>query len=513
MQGAALGRTGPTGGRRDKGGTDVHVMRIAIGVALLCGGVAAQAAETPMLQGKVVKFKNKAGTVFDQALVKFVKEASLTAPLPDPRCPAASSIRLTTDGQDVVRPLDCAKWVQKGTGYAYQDKTGGSGGVFKVQVKPGKLLAKLKGAGYGVDGIGGPINLFEFRLAVDDDTYCGRFISPTSEFKKNETEKIIIKGPSQGCAPLPTATPTATATGTNTATPTVTATATATATATVTNTRTITPTPTVTFTPTDGPSPTPTATLVPADAFRITTLALRDPHIMAPVLGCHDGTDPPGVFGVFSANGELADLLSNDSEPDGFLDLSLLALFRPLSQPPVAGGDIEIAVGQCTAPVGTEVCSPDGESLAGTVYSNQAAGTCLSPLAGTFGMDNTTPYSPAITSSTAPCFATAPQTFTFPLGLFDLTLANVRASARYVGDPANNVIEGLLFGFLSEEDANNTLLPDDLPIFFGQPISVLLPGGSGNCAEHDDRDLGPGGQPGWYFYLNFTAHRVVWTGP
>jgi hypothetical protein len=174
---------------------------------------------------------------------------------------------------------------------------------------------------------------------------------------------------------------------------------------------------------------------------------------------------------------------------------------------------MEIAIGQCTTPVGSEVCGPDGGALEGTTYSNQAAGTCLAPIPGTVGMDNTTPYSPPIASTTGPCFATAPADFTFPLGLFDLTLENVRASARYVGDPADGLIEGLLFGFLSEADADATLLPADLIILANQPITRLLPGGTGSCTAHDDRDLGPGGEPGRYFYLNFTAHRVTWIGP
>jgi hypothetical protein len=120
---------------------------------------------------------------------------------------------------------------------------------------------------------------------------------------------------------------------------------------------------------------------------------------------------------------------------------------------------------------------------------------------------------PPIGTPGAPCFNTTPVTITFPFGIFTVPLQDVRAGARYVGSPANQLADGLLFGFLSESDANSIVLPPSVPIFAGQPISVLLPGGTGNCATHTAKDTGPLGQPGWYFYLNFTAHRVTWTGP
>jgi hypothetical protein len=62
-------------------------------------------------------------------------------------------------------------------------------------------------------------------------------------------------------------------------------------------------------------------------------------------------------------------------------------------------------------------------------------------------------------------------------------------------------------------DADMIVIPPSIPIVGGQPVSRLLPGGTGNCAPHTAKDIGPGSQPGWYFYLNFTAHRVTWTGP
>jgi len=89
----------------------------------------------------------------------------------------------------------------------------------------------------------------------------------------------------------------------------------------------------------------------------------------------------------------------------------------------------------------------------------------------------------------------------------------VRLAATYVGNPASSLSNGLIVGFLAESTADTILLPPTVPLFGNQPLSVVLPGGTGNCALHDDRDVGPGGALGWYFYLNFSAHRVTWTGP
>lgn len=498
-------------------------MRVTTGVlvatiALAIGSLPAGAVEETLRFGRIAKLKDKDGAGKDQVIVKFVKESGLTAALPSPLCPQVSAIRLTTDLQEVVIPLDCSFWAATGSGFAYKDKTGSAGGVSKINffTKPtgGKMLIKIKGDQYGVQAIGGPIASLEVELAVGADTYCGRFAPPNSPFIKNEAEQILIKGPSDDCIPEPTPTHTITLT------PTVTVTRTPTATATITSTATITPTatdtPTVTATPTVTNTvpagSTPTFTPVPV-AFRIDSLALRDPHVFAPVFGnCFNVTDPPGLLDI-SANGQLVELIEQDGDLDGLLDLNILALLRPLAQPPASGGTIEIRTGECTVPFGGETCSPDANPPQTSTYTNQASGTCLTPQVGTTGPDNSGSYSPALVTSAAPCFATTPVTLSFSFGLFTIPLQDLRASATFVGNPADQLIDGLLIGFLSESDANTILLPPELPLIGNQPVSILLPGGAGNCAPHTAKDFGPGGQPGWYFHLNFSAHEVTWTGP
>jgi hypothetical protein len=501
-----------------------RVVNVALAIALVAGAVSPSRADVTMAGGKTVKLKDQSGTANDQALIKFTKEMAFITRPPNPMCPTVSTVRLRTDTQDVLTTLDCTHWSLTGSGYAYHDITGGAGGVEKIVLaaksQGGKLLLKFHGSNYGVNAVSGPIAFLETQLTIDSASFCGRFETPPSVFKSNEAGKVSISGPSTSCIP-PTPTVTGTATDTATATATATATPTATSTRTATNTRTITPTPTVTFTvppgstATDTPTPTPTPTPggVP-DVFRVDSLSLIDPHLFVPIgtLSCPDGTNPPGVLNVFSANGEVSTLLNNDGNADGYLDLNLLVLFRPLSQPPQAGSNFDIATGNCTPPVGGETCSPDGNPVESASYANQDAGLCLSPIPGTTGPNNVGSYSPGLVTPSAPCFDTASVTINFPFGVFTVPLQDVRAAATYVDDPANQLISGMLQGFLSETDADNIVLPNSIVFLGGQPVSTVLPGGMGNCAPNDDRDIGPMSQSGWYFYLNFTAHRVTWTG-
>jgi len=99
--------------------------------ALLCA-VAVRAADVAMLNGKVAKLKDKAGTVSDQALVKFAKESAFATLPPSPLCPTTSTVQLTSDTGDVLIPLDCGHWTASGSRYLYLDPTGSSGGVQKI---------------------------------------------------------------------------------------------------------------------------------------------------------------------------------------------------------------------------------------------------------------------------------------------------------------------------------------------------------------------------------------------
>ncbi len=246
-----------------------------------------------------------------------------------------------------------------------------------------------------------------------------------------------------------------------------------------------------------------TSTIVPT-AFRFNTLALRDPHAFANVFGCNDITD--SFFGN-AVNQQFANNLSMDADNDGDLDLSPTLVFRPLTQGGVATSPLEIHFASCTPPANMTMCSPGMDPPIMLTATNQSSGTCLSVLPNT-----THPYTPAITQSSSPCFVSTQTTVTVALGGVNIVLHDAKIAATYVGNPASQVTNGLLRGFVTEADANATIFPSNLQVVGGKPFSSILPGGAGNCrpANQSDKDVN-NGVSGWWFYLNFTAPRTTWS--
>lgn len=248
--------------------------------------------------------------------------------------------------------------------------------------------------------------------------------------------------------------------------------------------------------------------LVAPEVLRFSDLDLRDPHLFVPipVIGCFDFTDqalPLGLGPSFNAQTET--LITTDGDGDTFLDLSLLLQFRPLD-PLASGARLDLANGLCTAPMAGTSCTLDTTSIPQTAaYDGQAAGTCLAALAGT-----TSGYTPAVGSTSAPCFVTSARPISLTLNGLPLPLRSFQLAGTFTGAPVS-LANGLLRGFLRETDANTVLLPADLPIVGGQPLSVLLPGGTGNCAPGDDRDTHEG-VSGWWFYLAWPAEGVGFSG-
>jgi hypothetical protein len=236
-------------------------------------------------------------------------------------------------------------------------------------------------------------------------------------------------------------------------------------------------------------------------AFRFTDLDIRDPHIRIRFLGCRDVTDT-ALLG-FSVNGQIATSIGTDDDADGNYDFSPLLVFRPLD-PAAASTPADVLTGACTA-VEPTTCSTGGATPLVTDATNTATGTCLSPIAGT-----TSGYTPGVTSPTDACFATSAGTLDLTLADIPITLTSTQVAAEYAGDPATGLVDGLLRGFISEAQADATVLPATLPLVGGKSLSSLLAGGTGNCATTSDKDV-VDGVTGWWFYLNFTAQQVAWT--
>ena len=150
--------------------------------------------------GRVAKFLDKDGTAKDKAVVKFVGETAIAAPLPDPTV-APSSLRMFSETADTcIVSLDQSKWRPSGSGFVYKfsPKESPPGGIYRVVFKPGrsggKLLIKAKGDAYGTNAISGPVDWVQAQFSVGATTYAGRFQSPPAEEKSNIAEKVLLKG-------------------------------------------------------------------------------------------------------------------------------------------------------------------------------------------------------------------------------------------------------------------------------------------------------------------------------
>lgn len=269
--------------------------------------------------------------------------------------------------------------------------------------------------------------------------------------------------------------------------------------------------------------------VTPPDAFRITTLALRDPHVFIttppqpplPAL-CLDFTDTAIPTTTFSLNGQIAATLTGDADQDGYLDASTLLLFRPLP-PPSTPARLEQVPARCTFPASSTSCEPqpNAGSPAIDFFDTSATGACLAPLPGTTG--NTTPnpqfppYSPAVASATGPCFRTGTRSGSLGNVGIELPLIDVQLAATIGPAPTTTLSNGLIRGFLPEAVADAIQLPLPDPPGGTVTLSSLLPGGTGFCSgalgsTRNNKDVYRG-VSGWWFYFNFTAERVPYSGP
>lgn len=244
-----------------------------------------------------------------------------------------------------------------------------------------------------------------------------------------------------------------------------------------------------------------------ATAFRMSDLDLMDPHIYIQLFGCRDITNGNVPFNASPPiNALIENAVTLDEDGDGLLDLSFLVIFRPLDQADGATGGLSIAEADCTEPMSSTTCvvDPAQHFVQSGSYTTDTGANCLEPFPST-----TRPYTPAVDASVPPCFVSTNINLTIDIGGILIPLTDVQVGATYVGSPATGLTNGLLRGFIAEADADAIALPGDLPLIGGDPLSSVLPGGTGNCAAHDDRDIGPDGVTmGWWFYLNFPADAV-----
>jgi|SRR5688572_4652791 hypothetical protein len=224
-------------------------------------------------------------------------------------------------------------------------------------------------------------------------------------------------------------------------------------------------------------------------AARLETLELRDPHLFA-LGGSFDVTE--------TVNTAIADAITMDADdpPDDLLDLSFVLVFRPWD-PGASDGPLDAVVGaDCAAPDGA-TCTADAAATVVEATATNGDATCLAPGAGTTG-----DYDPPVTTPGGRCFASDGHQVTLTLSGIELTLDDTRIAGTY-SEAGHEVTDGLMLGFISQAAADATIIPEDVVLVGGDPLSSLL--------LDDDLDTGPGGVSGWWFYLNFTASEVTYT--
>ncbi|ANB19201.1 hypothetical protein [Dokdonella koreensis] len=241
----------------------------------------------------------------------------------------------------------------------------------------------------------------------------------------------------------------------------------------------------------------------PVTALRLTDLDLRDPHVYVDaIVSCLDATDTP-LLG-FSLNASIQTQIETDADGDGLLDASFMQLFRPLAT--AGSGRVDVTSAACLAPQSATACVRDpGQPVQVRSCTTSATDTCLAPPAG-----SVRPYTPAVALPAPPCWRSDTQDTTLDLAGIAVPARAVTFAATFAGAPVT-LQNGLISAFVREADADAALLPASLPLVGGRPLSSILPGGTGSCAAHDDRDLFEG-ESGWWFHLNYTAVTVPWSG-
>jgi hypothetical protein len=248
-------------------------------------------------------------------------------------------------------------------------------------------------------------------------------------------------------------------------------------------------------------------------AFRFTSLEVAQPRLS---YGCTDIT--AAVNGLIGGNfvSDTSVGAADGGGPDGRLDLSFILLARPLVQTGNTGTGEFLSDADCAAPVPPTTCSPD-PTISGQAakVANQSSGACLTPDPARFEVPDASTQVPNTPSGGADgCYVSESVKLSLTISGIPLTFETARLAAEWVGTPATGMSNGVIEAFMSITQARAILLPASTPAVGGSPLSVLLRGSPENtCTTVDDSHLGPDGvTKGYWFYFNFTAEKVAWTG-
>ena len=259
------------------------------------------------------------------------------------------------------------------------------------------------------------------------------------------------------------------------------------------------------------------ATLPPEGVvgFRVNSLELQHPHFILDDQSviCEDITfDDYEFLNIDGLNSQI------ESRVDS-RELNLVQLLDPFGMSEGDEGDAIVFDSECTDETS---CEPavNGE-LATATFTVSESEACLADVTGIYeGMwpDNRASDLNIADTGELACYVSDTTSIDLPLEIegeqLTLSLQDARIGARFDDDGATAVEDGLIIGFLSEQDADEVEL--DLG---GESYNLgedLLPSDGAGVADCDpsthcggpDARVSRNGQCGWWFAFNFTGQRL-----
>ncbi|MCP4602232.1 MAG: hypothetical protein GY847_17230 [Proteobacteria bacterium] len=210
--------------------------------------------------------------------------------------------------------------------------------------------------------------------------------------------------------------------------------------------------------------------------FRIDSLELLMPKMYTPVMYYPEITT--------NVNTSLKNSLKQDREPkDGYYDLNLLARFDSID-PDKSGGKAVLLSGLCPIDGSPCIPHPDAKPEQGN-YVNHIDGTCMQGRV------------------SAPCVENEPiDTSLYFAAMGTVVLKSTQVAGTYKSDPVSGIEDGIMRGFVNEQQANNididmsSWIPD---LNVSTKLSQMLR--PEDRIEFDD-------ELGWWFEYKFGSSEV-----
>src|SRR5581483_3201681 len=171
--------------------------RLAVLAAVLVAASTAEAL-TLLTAEKVATFSNEVGHQ-PGVVIRVGRDRAFATP-PDPRCPAATSVRFALarppagfeDHGEVA--LDCTRWRPDRGGYRYDAPPAAPGGVRTIRYDPHGMVIRAGGAGFVP--VAGPVAYVEAWLTIAGERHLVRF----QNFVENDAQHVRSRRPSRAAA-------------------------------------------------------------------------------------------------------------------------------------------------------------------------------------------------------------------------------------------------------------------------------------------------------------------------